>query len=243
MSHRDIDHCVLLGFGRDVCSSALISMVNMSLLGDGSPQEQLARVDDELHEWCRSHGLKRPSGNRLSLRALGRAESSHAYPELSTTWKAKACKTLIMFVAYKTERVCRTGDFQKLVATCCWGLADFLNCLDEAGISLDETERGRALQSGRLCLLSLQALCVISKQLGLWLWRLRPKCHYFDHIVRTLAACSLNPAMFGTLRGEDALGKLKRIGKGCDRRTASLRILQCWLLWQSVRLQNRGRLI
>ena len=240
MSHRDIDHTIYLGFGRDICSSAIISMLTLSLLGEGSPDEQLGRLHAEFDTWCHHHGLKRPAGKRLSLRTLGRADTSKAYPLLSTSWKAMATKVLIMFMAFKTERVCRIGDFQKLIATCSWGLADFVNCLDEGGITLGPNEIARALNSGRVCLLSLQALCVCAHQQDLWLWRLRPKCHYFDHILRTLEVSNLNPKLFGTLRCEDMLGKLKRIGKACDRRTASMRILQRWLLLQSVRLQKWG---
>lgn len=103
------------------------------------------------------------------MTALGRAAISHAYPERSRVWKAMATNVLIMRVAFKAEHVCRTGDFQKPIAACCGGLADFVRCLDEAGVSVDANATARALHSGRLRLLSLQSLYVNSHPLGMWM--------------------------------------------------------------------------
>jgi len=153
--HRDVMHTKLLGDAKDSLASGIISMVEMNLLGDGTPDQQLDRLHEELDDYCIDVGIRKVSAPRLSLRCLGRKDSSLCFPELSTYWKAAATNTLIHFLAFKAEKVCRRTGTEKLIAVHLWALAEFMYVIAHADIELTDLEQRRALHSGRLFLLTI----------------------------------------------------------------------------------------
>jgi len=153
--HRDVMHTKLLGDAKDSLASGAISMVEMNLLGDGTPDEQLDRLHDELDTYCLESGLKKVSAPRLSLRCLGRKDSSLCFPELSTYWKAAATHTLIRFMAFKSEKVCRRTGTEKIIAVHLWALAEYMYVITHGEIELTDLEQRRALHAGRVFLLTI----------------------------------------------------------------------------------------
>ena len=93
---------------------------------------------------------------------------------------------------------------------------------------------------------SYAATCSWPKKLGIrafFLWKTRPKQHSFQHTIMKLRALRLNPKYLINFSGADLMGRLKRIGSKTHARTASLRILQRYLLYQGRRWcarQKRG---
>ena len=77
-------------------------------------------------------------------------------------------------------------------------------------------EKSRALHAGEVWLSTLQALNAYCFRTGLYLFRCRPKNHYFKHILMTLRTSQFNPKNWVTTRKESMLFKLKRIGKRCS---------------------------
>ena len=174
--HRDVSHTLPLGTSKDSIASALLSLILLKLLGEGTPDEQLHRLHRvELPDWCKENSIRMPSGPTLSLRSLGRSDSSSlTFPELSSTWKAADVNTLTHFVAHKANKVCAgKAGFASLVSVHMWSLADFLWVLKVGGIELTERERARACYAGRMYLVTLQALCGACHTCGLFLWRTR----------------------------------------------------------------------
>jgi hypothetical protein len=242
MYHRDTAHTNSIGQWKDSIASSLVSMLDLGLLGtDASHDVLLARVHDSLDVWADQNGLPRVNAPRLSLRLLGRGDSGQCYPELSSKWKAVNVDILAFFVAHLTEQKCKHNGYEQLIATHCWAMAEFMHITKQAGVELSPLEVRRTLHAGRSYLVTLQALCSIAKQHKLWLWRCRPKNHYFDHILLTLKTSPFNPEVFSCLRKESMLGKLKKIGRSCSSETVPRVALHKWTIHQSIRFRIRKR--
>ena len=70
------------------------------------------------------------------------------------------------------------------------------------------------------------------------LWLVLPKHHYVCHVVDDLSN-RLNPRLFANFLDEDFLGKIKKLGRKTNSKTASLRILQRYLVYVSHRWKRR----
>ena len=245
MTHRDTMHTHQLGGSRDSTASTIASLLDLDLitLDDDPPDMTLKKLHNEMNKYCFDKNVPKANAPTLSLRMIGRSESTTDFPEMSSTWKASANTVLIFFLAYKTELVCRHSDYQKLIAVHCWALADYLWICkhSDSRIEFTEQEQKRALHAGRVYLVSLQALSGIARRFGMFLWRTRPKNHYFDHTLMTLKTSRINPMLFTTMRKESMLGKLKRIGKACSKKTVGKRVLQRWMVLQCTRFRQRQR--
>jgi hypothetical protein len=55
-------------------------------------------------------------------------------------------------------------------------------------------------------------------------YKLRPKFHYFAHLVFELPYKRENPRRYDLFGAEDFIGKMKSLAKTCDRRTVMRRI-------------------
>ena len=245
---RDPFHTHELGGGRDSCGSGLASMLDMELLKKPgtnlTPNEQLAGFHDEMCTWALKNSLK-INAPTLSLRSIGRGDSTLQYPEISSIWKAASIKVLIFFMAVKSEQLCTTGHYQKLIATHLWSLAEYLWVCGISGLEFDDQQRRRAMHAGRIYLLTLQSLNVIAKEEGLWLWRVRPKNHYFCHTLLELQSSAINPKIFSTAAKESFLFKLKRIGQSCHTHTVGDQVLKKYWIYMQHRIrvrQKTGRL-
>jgi len=113
------------------------------------------RLHDVLDTFCMENGLKKVSALRLSLRCLGRKDSSVGFAELSTYWKAAAIHTFICFMAFKLENVCRRTGTEKMIAVHLLALAEYMHVITHAEIELTDLEQSRALHAGRLFLLTI----------------------------------------------------------------------------------------
>ena len=67
------------------------------------------------------------------------------------------------------------------------------------------------------------------------MWRIRPKLHYFCHLLDRMSASSLNPRTVHTFMDETFVGIIARVAKHCSSQSTSLRALQRWTLLVSVR--------
>ncbi len=66
-------------------------------------------------------------------------------------------------------------------------------------------------------------------------WLVRPKMHYFQHMIMDLARFPLNFRYMQTLQDGDFLGKMKRVGRRCHWATVGHRALERRLLHLGVR--------
>ena len=85
-------------------------------------------------------------------------------------------------------------------------------------------------------LVAWQHLAHRCTELGLLLYKLRPKHHYFDHLGRDIARTLLNPRKVHQCNNDESfLGYLKRIGVRCHQANMMHRLFQRYLLFLSIR--------
>ena len=92
---------------------------------------------------------------------------------------------------------------------------------------------------GRMFLMAWQKLAGTNAEFS---FKMRPKTHMMDHVVRKAKTLKINPKRLACNLEEDMLGKLKRIGKalrGCGAAKASQRFLNRYILYMSIRLKKR----
>jgi len=242
MYHRDTAHTNELGQSKDSCACCVISLLEEGLLAsppDTDPDTTLRKLHQEFDDFCIDNGIQKVSAVKLSMRTVGRGDGQANFPELSSHWKASPTRVLTYFLAEKCRKVCHNSGYQKIITTHMWAMAEFTWVCRHAGIEMQPLERDRALRAGRLYLLTLQGLCNIAKAKKSYLWRMRPKNHYFAHILHTLARSPLNPDVFSCLRRESMLGKLKHIGKSCSKLTVTKTALVKYLIVQTSRIRVR----
>ena len=178
-----------LGHGRDAVGSALVEVLE-SQGGVDTWGNILVRWDQDMREWLRGHGV-RPPRHRLQLRALNLGADGKAwhanFPTVANCWKGAEVRLLIAFAARLTLAASGTGLRSQLVATCLWGLADFLHVLDIGDRHLSSEHAARAAYAGRAYLQCYHHLAALALEAGERRWKMRPKHHYFWHMVRASA--------------------------------------------------------
>ena len=186
---EDLLHNVYLGHGRDAVGSALVEVLECQG-GADTWGNILARWDRDFREWLRGHGV-RPPRHWLQLRALNLGADGKAwranFPTVANCWKGAEVRLLIAFVARVTLAASGTGLRSQLVATCLWGLADFLHVLDIGDRHLSSEHAARAAYAGRAYLQCYHHLAALALEAGERRWKMRPKHHYFWHMVRASA--------------------------------------------------------
>jgi hypothetical protein len=133
--------------------------------------------------------------------------------------------------------------YDKLVGALGWNYLEFHKILDGAGMFLDDDEVARIGDVSSMFLCCWQKLHEIDNHVTRWTWKIRPKMHALDHLVRSLTVHTrLNPKHMSCLMEENFLGKMKRIGKATRGGSAlqmSVRTLQRYVLCMSLRWHRR----
>jgi hypothetical protein len=80
--------------------------------------------------------------------------------------------------------------------------------------------------------LSRQRLAELADDANIALWKVLPKHHYLMHVFLKVTTERVNPRKVTNFMDEDFLGKISRLGKSVSAKTASLRILQRYLLYE-----------
>jgi hypothetical protein len=227
----DFLHVSPLGIERDSAGSILIDLLESDLLGPVGcdPDQALKRVWVQLRHWSTSKGMCAPTGTAFSLVSLGRGQSALVFPELSSSFKAMAVRTVSVFLADLCYKLDAGDRNSKLRSACTWGLAEMHHVFNTGGLVLTREEAARARHGGLVHLRSYLLLAHGAIQRGRRLYKLRPKHHSLWHICHRLSTLRLNPWILSCLRGEDALGRFKKVARRCHARTASKRFLTRWM--------------
>ena len=230
----DLLHVVHLGTLRDILPSCLIDALYDQTLPSfygmhGCCDDMiLYRMSRHAHAWAKQHNLDLYIGT-LNMHRLGRKLSQSRvwpYPELDSRIKAARCRTLLAFV---TWLMCRLASYplspeQKLNArvraTCCWALDVALSvfnqtkCVKTPEHVVKQTTWLLRLHSA--CYKLLSARCLCQRRL---LYKVRPKTHYFSHMVDFHASTCLCLLHLSTFNDEDFMGKIRKIAQACHGKT------------------------
>ena len=224
----DLLHIVHLGTLRDIIASCLIDVLDDGTLkqfyGLQNVEDDVAlfRMSQHAHQWARDRGLDLYIGT-LTCQRLGRAHRNWPYAVLDSRIKAARCRTLFGFVTWLMVRLtnypCQTLDGQlhgRVRTVCCWTLDTTLSIFNQN--KCVKMKPWLVQQTTWLCRLHsatyqwLSARCILDKRL---LYKIRPKTHYFTHMIdhhQETRLCLLHLSTFGD---EDFMGKVRNICQAC----------------------------
>jgi hypothetical protein len=201
-----------------------------------SLQEALGQLTGELHAWCRSKGISKPRTS-FTLSSVGRSQRSQ-YPELASSFKGMEVKTIILWLADHAQKYTST-EHCATRCTAMWSIRHFIQICDSGGAFLSEGEAAEAERWGVLYLQSVQWLMVHTDELGLNLWYLRPKSHYFLHLVTALRVTGLNPKRYSCEVDESFMHVMKKVGSKAHGASVMKRLLDRYILGLRMRFKRK----
>lgn len=251
----DLLHIVHLGTLRDLIPSVIIDSLQDGTLPHfyglaGRPwDEVLHSFSHHASCWAKLEGMQLYIGT-LSMARLGRPKYTHwPMATLDTRIKAAKARTLFAFTTFIMTRladssVLRTAEGiqrARMRAISCWSLDLALSLWSKNGKVLtardivDETTWLCHLHSASYQWLACQ--CLAERKL---LFKVRPKTHYFCHMVDHFSATQLCLMHLSTFSDEDFMHKIRCICQSChggnymrswSRRYALKRALQ----WREIK--------
>jgi hypothetical protein len=123
----------------------------------------------------------------------------------------------------------------------CSSFRNFCHTLDHAGLWLSEVDAAAAWQNGFVFLTTYQQLAYSAWNDNVFLYKLRPKWHYFAHLVDRIYETRENPAKLDVFAAESFMGKVKQVARLCDERLIGTRVTQCLLMYICIRWSARRR--
>ena len=147
-----------------------------------------------------------------------------------TRWKASSCKRLLPWVAEKLQAYQGHGREGFLAALGGWGLVEFVSVLDASPRHMSEAAMEAAARGADAYLGALQELSHAAAAQGLKVWKVRPKVHYFMHLVARMRMHRRNPRFDSVWNNEDFVGRIGRIIRKAHARRACSRLMERYLL-------------
>ena len=233
-------HCCMIGIAQDDIGSALVSLAEQQ--NEMSVDAYLKQATVEMRIWCKEKGLT-CTRRTLCLKLLGRGDpnSSRKSPVLSGKVRAAQTKIVHSFVTHLVLKRCTGTKESKLRATCLWAASNFYHILDTSDRFLTEAQAKRAYSAGSLYLLCYQKLAHLSVSRGDTLWKIRPKHHYFLHMIKSMYASRWNPRFHSCYMDEDFIGRIARLNRLTHRLRAQCRTPQRYLKYIAVRWERTKR--
>ena len=223
MTLVDWMHAVPLGCARNLCGSALCTMLEGNMFaspgGERSDDVQLQHFTREFRAWMHGRGMRRPI---CSVIMKGLRSSKLVPPELPRIFKAITIKHVVAFLAMKFARgPCRLSTAELVTLARCYRGMD--KCKDT---HFTEDECKHFLTSLRSHLKALQRLNERASAEGVREWHIRPKVHMLLHLANFVERTRLNPLRFICFDCENFIGKPKRPGQKWSGRAVSVRLLE-----------------
>jgi hypothetical protein len=244
MLFRDILHDIWLGTARDDVAASITDMLEADELPGTDTTNKLNTLWGACKVYCQNNKLSKPRGG-FSVGQIGRY-SKKKVPELSSKFKAMQVKVICKFLADYTFRLDDGSSKHKgMRSMVFWALTNMIHIFDVAKRAgrplLNADEIAEAAYSGRTYLLCYQWLSVESLTLQTHNFRMRPKRHFVDHMVRKLH-WGLNPGEVTCDDDETFMGVVKRFGSSTHGLSAMRRILDRYLVGLGMRIRERARL-
>ena len=196
----------------------------------------------KLETFCKDSGLSKPWGASFTLNSIGVPEGKVQYPELSSHFKASAVTTIMRFVAHISfEFELVATEASRMRRANAWAFGEIQFILDMADWRLSPREVRRFDYASNLYLLSYQWLATDAINQGVLMWKVRPKHHYFCHLVDRTITEHLNPCKFLQNAAEESyMGVVKKIGKQCHGKSVYTRLIQRLVLFLGIRWKRRA---
>lgn len=236
-------HVGPLGLQRDYAGSICLDLLLRGelqskyggLVADHSADSLLNALWCDYREWSFRKGAERPRGN-LTLKGL--RESARQYPELPSSFKGSVVQSFSMFLGIVCQEFA-DDDHGQLRALCAWGMCDFLHVMGHAGLVMTVEQTDRLVHAGNTY---VRCYCVLAERAAtnkIWMWKVRPKCHSYEHMLSFALTSRLNPQRLACWSDESFLGKLKVVAQHCASTTMLKTSLLRFFIYVGLRWQRR----
>ena len=160
---------------------------------------------------------------------------------LASAFKGAAVRTIIHFLAHKAQSVPIGDDAGRYRALAAWAASSYVYSCGTSGCVFNAAQKADAVTAGRAYTLCYAWLARAAARSEVRNWRLRPKAHYFEHVVDRIEATARNPRFHATWMEETLMGKMKRMVGATRGSVTARRGLQRYLLFMSVRWRSRRK--
>ena len=244
-------HMMWLGVGKDLGAQLLDDLVVRAMYMDScSYDDALAWHYTYIKQLYKRRGCHF-GAQPFTIRTVGFDKSADStrnasYPSLEKRMKGAHCKQLVMALCEMVVAVFLSGadasEYSRLRAVCAWNFYMHIHTLTHAPLLLDDIDAKSAHGYGWGFLEAYHKLAVDAYRDKLLKYKLRPKFHYWSHVVDDLVVTYMNPLRCDSFIFEDMCGKVKKMCRSCHPKTLSLRCAQRVLLmlamrWRKHRLQ------
>ena len=235
----DLLRIVHLGTLRDLISSAIIDSLEDGSMGQfygmqGQPWNSiLHRVSYHASLWAKDQNMPLYIGTLTKAR-LNRGDYAHyPYAELDSRIKASKVRTLFAFITFLMTRLALSSALHteaarfhaKRRATCCWALDVALSVWSLCPVvRMAERHVQEVVWLCRLHSATYQWLahrCLTERRL---LYKIKPKSHYFQHLLDHFQSTRLSLMHLSTFMDEDYMGKVRTLCRACHGST----YMQTW---------------
>jgi len=205
---HDVMHTVYLGFGRDLGACSIHMLHEHGKLPPAETLDvSLRLLWLQFRDRHKDLNLQKPKG---SFTPTGLMFGAQDYPELSTRFKAVTVKHLLQFLC----DLCQEVNAPELLTACLWSLCECFSFWNASGVILADEVAQQCFELGMSCLRSYFALAQQSQVRGKLWFKIRPKHHYWLHLLEFQLETKLNPVwVCSAFDDESFMGKTKNVGK------------------------------
>ena len=250
---EDFMHNWSLGIARDLTANCIVQWLENHALERMAAQRGWAYCDEagllrhlhlDFRSWIRRRRLKVKQTENIFTRNRLNRTSRRTNPSLTTRAKAVCVDALVLYLGELASAVREHNVHDRMHLASCAVVeraAQVQSTLDGCGLWLTNAEAALVQVTCRSMLkmwgwLARESLARRQKQ-----WRLKPKLHDLDEMVRKLSWCKLNPRALSCSKPESFLGKIKRVARHTHRGHVSKRTCQRYWSLLGVRAAKRER--
>lgn len=242
----DMFHVMHAGVLKDFSASALIYICK-SVCKQRNIQLSMAKINEQLQEFLQDNKGERLNFKRFTLDLLGYV-SSRSFP--FGHWnKNMDTATVCKFVQYLCEKnPAKVGEDSILesILDVCSAVGHFMHIVFSAAFFLTESEGWQMIQSGHAFLQSYVRLARKSHAARMCIFSLKPKLHYFAHIIFTAlqqfqsdSGSVISPIAESTFMAEDFVGEISRLSRRVSEKQQGRKVLYRYMVAASNQLCNR----
>lgn len=236
---HDSFHTLRLGIYRDFCGSVVFMLLHMGYFGPGDIDAKLTAAHNHFHLW--QLATHKHAALRSFTKHLLCYKNAKSFPWFNC--KGSDCALLVMWIHTLVCGILVGGvprDHQRplevirdtaAVATDFYGIVVKHNMFLTRDCGSSLVEKGRSFINGYCFLAQL------SFTFQWCLFAIKPKAHFFRHIVYELESqlarqnqLLLNPLLFDCSQNEDFIGRVCRMARKIDHRVMGVRVLTNYLI-------------
>lgn len=236
---HDTFHTLRVGLFRDFVGSVIFLCVYWGFFGNGALPVKLNAAWGSFALWQYSEG--KPASLRSFSKALFNYKARSSFPWINAKGSdVTLCMKWLRTAVTGFIQCCNDGEqtrvLNTIVSTCKMGIL-FFDVMNSHRMWLSVGCGAHLYEVGHAFLVGYTYLAGYAYQNQLCLFSVKPKAHFFRHILLTLlqqleanTRVILNPLTWDCEQNEDQIGKITSLVLKLDSRYCTKRVLEFWMV-------------